>query len=81
MRSCRQNPERRGMLRIAAGADMGKDGRDAVRVTTTLSRRQHAELERLAKQHNVKVAWLLRRAAERLIEQAAGGPLLPFDFD
>ncbi len=59
---------------------MGKDGRDAVRVTTTLTRQQHAELERLAKQHGVKVAWLLRRATERLIEQANGGAMLPLDF-
>jgi len=59
---------------------MGKDGRDAVRVTTTLTRQQHAELERLAKQHGVKVAWLIRRGVERLIEQANGGALLPLDF-
>ncbi len=59
---------------------MGKDGRDAVRVTTTLTHQQHAELERLAKQHGVKVAWLVRRGAERLIEQANGGALLPLDF-
>lgn len=60
---------------------MGKDGRDAVRVTTTLTRQQHAELERLAKHDGVKVAWLVRRAVERLIEQANGGPLLPLDFE
>lgn len=59
---------------------MGKDGQDAVRVTTTLTRRQHAELERLAEKHGVKVAWLMRRGAERLIEQANGGTLLPLDF-
>ncbi len=59
---------------------MGKDGRDAVRVTTTFTRQQHAELERLAKRHGVKVAWLVRRGAERLIEQANGGALLPLDF-
>ena len=59
---------------------MGKDGRDAVRVTTTLTRQQHAELERLAKQYGVKVAWLVRWGAERLIEQANGGALLPLDL-
>lgn len=59
---------------------MGKDGRDAVRVTTTFTRQQHAELERIAKQNGVKVAWLVRRAAERLIEQANGGPQLPLDL-
>jgi hypothetical protein len=59
---------------------MGKDGRDAVRVTTTLTRQQHADLERLAKQNGVKVAWLVRRATERLIEQANGGALFPLDL-
>lgn len=56
---------------------MGKDGKDAVRVTTTLSRTQHAALERLADQNGVKVAWLIRRAVEQLLEKAEGGPLLP----
>lgn len=58
---------------------MGKDGKDATRVTTTLTKKQHADLERLAKQHKVKVAWLIRRAVETYIEQAEGGPLLPLD--
>lgn len=58
---------------------MGKDGQDAERVTTTLSRRQKAELERLAKADGVKVAWLVRRAVERFLEQRAGGPLLPLE--
>lgn len=56
---------------------MGKDGKDATRVTTTLTKKQHADLERLAKQHKVKVAWLIRRAVEIYIEQAEGGPQLP----
>lgn len=59
---------------------MGKDGQDAERVTTTLSRVQKLELERLAKAEGVKVAWLVRRAVERLLEQASGGPMLPLDF-
>ncbi|MFD1913992.1 ribbon-helix-helix domain-containing protein [Halodurantibacterium flavum] len=58
---------------------MGKSGRDSVRVTTTLTREQHAELERIAKQNGVTVAWLVRRAAERLIEQASG-PLFSLDL-
>lgn len=58
---------------------MGKDGKDATRVTTTLTKKQHADLERLAKQHGVKVAWLIRRAVENYIEQAEGGPLLPLN--
>ena len=58
---------------------MGKSGRDSVRVTTTLTREQHAELERIAQQNGVTVAWLVRRAAERLIEQASG-PLFSLDL-
>lgn len=60
---------------------MGRDGRDAERVTTTLTKRQKAELERLAKAQGVKVAWLIRRAVERYLEDAAGGPMLPLDLD
>jgi hypothetical protein len=56
---------------------MGKDGRASVRVTTTLTREQHADLERLAVTNGVAVAWLVRRGTERLIEEAQGGPLLP----
>jgi predicted DNA-binding protein len=59
---------------------MGKDGRNAERVTTTLTREQKAELDRLAKAEGVKVAWLVRRAVERFLEQVNGGPMLPFDF-
>ena len=60
---------------------MGKPAADSMRVTTTLTRQQHAELEQLAKRNDVTVAWLVRRAVDRLIEQASGGPMLPFDFD
>jgi hypothetical protein len=60
---------------------VGKDGRNAERVTTTLSRKQKAELERLANAQGVKVAWLVRRAVEKLLEEAAGGPMLPLDFE
>jgi hypothetical protein len=60
---------------------MGKDGKDAERVTTTLSRLQKLELDRLAKAEGVKVAWLVRRAVERFLEQASGGPMLPWDFE
>ncbi len=58
---------------------MGKDGRDAERVTTTLSKRQKAELDRLAKAQGVKVAWLIRRAVEQYLDDAAGGPMLPLN--
>lgn len=59
---------------------MGRDGRDAERVTTTLTRRQKAELDRVAKKQGVKVAWLVRRAIERYLEEVAGGPMLPLDI-
>ena len=59
---------------------MGKDGRDAERVTTTLSRSQKAELDRLAAAQGVKVAWLVRRAVERYLDDAVG-PLLPLDLN
>ena len=59
---------------------MGKDGKDAERVTTTLSRAQKLHLERLADREGVKVAWLVRRAVERFLDQANGGPMLPLDF-
>jgi hypothetical protein len=71
------------MPRIAAelGVAMGIDGRDAERVTTTLSRRTKGELDQLAKTQGVKVAWLVRRAVERLLEEAAAGTTLPLDLD
>ena len=69
------------MPRNTAEADLGKDGRDAERVTTTLTRKQKAELDRLAKARGVKVAWLVRRSVERFLEEATGGPLLPLDLN
>jgi hypothetical protein len=59
---------------------MGKDGKDAERVTTTLSRAQKIHLEHLANKEGVKVAWLVRRAVERFLDQANGGPMLPLDL-
>lgn len=60
---------------------MGKDGKDSVRLTTTLSKYQHAKLEQLAQKHDVKVAWLARKAIIRLIEEADGGPFLPMEIE
>lgn len=59
---------------------MGREGKDAARVTVTLTKAQRAELQRIARANGVTESWLIRRAVERLIEQAAGGPLLPLDF-
>lgn len=59
---------------------LGKDGKDAERVTTTLSRAQKLQLDLLAEREGVKVAWLVRRAVERFLDEANGGPELPFEF-
>lgn len=56
---------------------MGKDGRESIRKTVTLTRSQVAELERLAIRDGVSLSWLLRKGAEILIERANDGPLLP----
>ncbi|MEE3626405.1 CopG family transcriptional regulator [Nitrospirillum sp. BR 11752] len=58
---------------------MGKDGRNAKRITTTFTKAQHESLLRIAEKNGVDVAWLIRRAVDRLIEDADGGPLLPLD--
>ena len=58
---------------------MGKDGKDAERITTTFSKVQTSSLRRLAARENVAVPWLIRRAVDRLIEELDGGPMLPFD--
>ncbi len=71
----------RGPPRIAAEGVVGKDGKEAHRVSVTLTLTQHAELKRIAKKYRVKVSWLVRRAAEQLIEQEQGGPLLPLDLE
>jgi hypothetical protein len=51
-----------------------------VRVTATISKAQQQALEQLARRHDVSVAWLIRRAIDRLIEEAEGGPRLPLDL-
>lgn len=48
---------------------MGKDGKNAARLTTTLTQQQYRALESLGQKYDVKMAWLLRKAVERLIEQ------------
>jgi len=58
---------------------MGKDGRDAVRITATLPKGLAMKLEDLAKQNSVSMSWVVRRALERAVEDAQGGPLLPFE--
>jgi hypothetical protein len=68
----------RGVPRNAARREtMGKDGKNSVRMTATLTKDILAELERLADLEGVSVSWLLRKGAEILIERANDGPLLP----
>lgn len=59
---------------------MGRTGRGAVRLTTTLTQQQKRELDAIAAENGVRVAWLVRRAIERMLEQSKGAPLLPLDF-
>ncbi len=56
---------------------MGKDGKDSVRKTATLTKHIEAELERLATRDGVSVSWLIKKGCEMLIERANDGPLLP----
>ena len=56
---------------------MGKDGKDACRISVTFTRQQYAEIVRLSQKQGLTKAWLVRRATERLIEHENGGPLLP----
>jgi hypothetical protein len=56
---------------------MGKDGKNSLRRTTTLSREQVVELERIAQRDGVSVSWLLRKSVEQFIERINEGPLLP----
>jgi metal-responsive CopG/Arc/MetJ family transcriptional regulator len=58
---------------------VGRDGRDTHRVSVTLSKATHAELDRLAAKQGMTVSWIVRRAAEQFVERENGGPTLPFD--
>jgi metal-responsive CopG/Arc/MetJ family transcriptional regulator len=60
---------------------MGKDGKDACRVSVTFTRQQYAEIIRLSKKQGLSKSWFVRRATERFIEQENGGPLLPLIDD
>lgn len=55
---------------------MGKDGRDAERLTTTLSRERKRQIEALAAREGVSVAWIMRRAVERYLDSGGGGPVV-----
>ncbi len=71
----------RGPRLSAAGVTMGKDGKNACRVSVTFTRRQYDEIDRLSKKQGGSMSWFVRRATERLIEQENGGPMLPLTDD
>lgn len=73
--------DRRGTPRNAAEVKLGKDGKDALRVTTTLPRALKVELDNLADRQGVKTAWIVRRAVEQYLDDARGGPLLPLELE
>jgi len=50
------------------------------RITATLTTAQRDALQELASKYKVSVAWLIRRALDRFIEEATGGPKLPFEM-
>lgn len=56
---------------------MREDG--GVRTTVTLTKEQDQVLRALAEQHKVSVAWLVRHAVDRLIENGETVQL-PFDL-
>lgn len=56
---------------------MGEDG--GVRTTVTLTKEQDRVLRALADRHKVSVAWLVRHAVDRLIEDG-DAVQLPLDF-
>jgi predicted DNA-binding protein len=53
--------------------------KDSVRITATLSTAQHEALVELAGRKKVSVAWLIREAVDKLVEDMDGGRRLPFD--
>lgn len=53
--------------------------KETVRITATLLNDQHERLEKLAKKNKVSVAWIVRRAVDRLIKEIDDGLKLPFE--
>ena len=60
---------------------MSSRDRNSVRVTVNMTPAQRTELERIARMKDVSFSWLIRHSIERTIEEANGGPLLPFDLE
>ncbi len=53
--------------------------KDSVRITATISTGQHEALLELAGRKKVSIAWLIREAVDKLVEEMDGGRRLPFD--
>ncbi|MBR0974319.1 CopG family transcriptional regulator [Bradyrhizobium japonicum] len=54
---------------------MGEDGKHAARVTTTLRKKQKAQLEEIAERQGVALSWLIRHVVELyLLQEAEGRP-------
>ena len=47
-------------------------------VCTRFSAETLAALERIAKEHDLSISWLVRRAADEYVERANGGEFSPF---
>jgi hypothetical protein len=63
----------------AVGEANGGAAERPSRITATLTVSQREVLQELATKYKVSVAWLIRQAIDRFIEEASGGPKLPFD--
>lgn len=55
------------------------DTKGSIRVSATLPSNHYEALVSLAEKKKVSLAWLVRHAVEKLLEEADGGPRLPFD--
>lgn len=55
------------------------DTKGSIRVSATLPSNHYEALVSLAEKKKVSLAWLVRHAVERLLEETDGGPRLPFD--
>lgn len=53
---------------------------DGLRVTVTVTADQDRQLRALAAEHKVSVAWLVRRAVDRLLEQDSGDVQFALDL-
>jgi len=62
----------------AANEENGNATERACRITATLTVSQKESLQEFASKYKVSVAWMIRQAIDRFIEEERG-PKLPFD--